>query len=460
MSLRQSPRNLVIPGWYAVMICMTAALITAATLPCLADTATDLPLAAGIQVKKAQALIRKGAIKKAATVLEAFKEKQKTANPENARKKGYSHYYIDFLLGNVYLMAVDGAASDAARSSLLNQAADAYADAVDKNRNLAPAWLNLAKCRYDLGRFQPAADAFEKGYEASDEKNPDHLYFAAVCRFQSNDLPKALSLFNRLIQTHPEAFTLERRQTLVSILLAAKKNRDALPHVKYLAAHHIGKKKKEWQEILLYQYMELGMEKQALDLGKTLTRTEPTEPKWWKGVSHLYLNRNDLKNGLCHLVIYSYLTEPAPEEVQLMADLYMALDAPAKASDLYADLLKDEESYARIQRIIQAFIAAHEPEKALTWIDRALALKNTFSLLKQKAGLLYELKRFDAAATAYEELIRRAKDPGAYYLMLGYCTWQADQTARARAAFRKASEFKKQKKAAFQAIRQLDQASG
>ena len=414
----------------------------------------QIPLAAGLCISKAEALIQKERLEEAVTVLETFRAKQQTTDAAAAAQKGYTHYYISFLLGNTCLMCSEADAKK--RTQWLKRAAGAYEQAVAQKPDLAPAWLNLAKCRYDLGRMQAAATAFIKGYEASADKKADHLYYAAICYFQSNNHHSALQTFNRLIKHHPDQFTLERREAYVSILFAMEQNKTALPHVEILARQLTGQKKKKWQEILFYQYLQLNMEKKALDYGRMLTRTDPTEPKWWKGVSHLYLNRNDLKNGLNHLVIYSFLTPPTREEKKLMADLYLSLGIPVKAIPLYENLLNEKTDTNLFKRIVQACTAAHEPEKAIEWIDKSLALKPDTGLLQRKAGLFYEMKQYERAARVYEELTKGAAKPGEYFLLLGYCAWNLNQPDRARHAFEKAARFHKQKKAAHQALARLN----
>jgi len=422
-------------------------------LPLGVNAGEQLPLGAGMCINKVESLIQKGKLQEAVTVLEDFKSKQKEVDPGTAEKKGYTHYYINFLLGNTCLMCSEAGMGNT--HSWIKRAAQAYEQAVQKKPDMAPAWLNLAKCRYDLDQMDKAALAFVKGYDASPEKNASHLYYGAICYFQSNDHARALKTFNRLIKSHPKAFSLAWRENYVSILFAMDKNKTALPHVEVLSKRFTGEKKKKWQEILLYQYLNLKMNKQALAYGKMLTRTDPTEPKWWKAVSHLYLNRNDMKNGLSHLLIYSYLTPPTREEQSLIADLYLSLGIPARASVFYETILKEKEDLTKIKRIVQAYTAAHEPDKALAWIERGLARKSDFGLLKQKAAFLYEMERYGKAASVYEQLAKRSKKSGEYLLLLGYCAWNLDQIDRAKKAFGRASKFDKQKKSALLAIAQL-----
>ena len=388
-----------------VLICLTLTWCLALPLP--ADAADRLPLGAAMCVSKAETLIQKGNFTEAVKTLKAFKAKEKEISPEAAEKKGYSHYYIDFILGNAYLMQYE--ALSKGRKHYLKLAADAYEEALGKKKDIPAAWLNLAKCRYDSGRMKGAGEAFLNTYENSREKKPSHLYYASICYFQSGENQKARKLFYRLMKNHPSEITLDWRESFVSILFAMDKNREALPYVELLAKGFTGEKRKKWQEILLYQYLDMKMTAKAFKYADSLTRADPVEPKWWKALSHLHLNNNNFKNGLTSLLIYSYLTPLSNEETALMADLYLSLGIPTRAADYYEVVLKGKNSLKKIKRIVDAYIAAHEREKALAWIDRGLALQSDRELLKKKAALVYEMEQYDSAEDVYETLIKQAK---------------------------------------------------
>ncbi len=238
-----------------------------------------------VHINKAQDLIQQEKVMEAIKVLEDFRKKAEEVSEKAAA--GYTHYYVDFMLGNTCLMYTESAGKGS--NQLLERAASAYEATVRKKRDLSPAWLNLAKCRYDLDQMQKAADAFKTGYETCEEKKASHLYYAAICYFQADAHQKALKTFYELMESHPKEITLDWKESLVSILFAMDRNKEALPVVETLAAQCKGQKRKKWQEILLYQYLELKMDKKALKYGKFLTSTDPLEPKWWKSVSHLHL---------------------------------------------------------------------------------------------------------------------------------------------------------------------------
>ena len=437
-----------------ILLVLTVISVLMLTSPLPAKAEERLPLATAICVNKAQGLIQQGKVMEAIAVLQAFRQKAKEVSQEAAAQKGYTHYYVDFMLGNTCLMRTESDGKD--QKKFLERAASAYEAAVSKKEDLSPAWLNLAKCRYDLSQMQKAADAFKKGYETCEEKKASHLYYAAICYFQADAHPKALKTFYELMKRHPREISLDWKESFVSILFAMDRNKEALPIVETLAAQCKADKKKKWQEILLYQYLDLKMNKKALKYGEFLTRTEPLEPKWWKAVSHLHLNRNALKEGLSSLLIYSYLTPPSPEETALMADLYLSLGIPSKAADYYEVLLKEKPSLEKIKRIIHAYTGSYQRGKALAWIEQGLSRKRDTDLLKKKAGLLYEMERYKEAADVYEALAKQNEKTGEHLLMLGYCAWNMKQFDRAGKAFNLACGYKKQKKSAQQAIAQLN----
>ena len=272
----------------------------------------SVPLAAGICINKAQRFYQEGEIQKAIETLEAFRDKAVGLDPETAGKKGFSHPYIHFILGNYYL-AQEGTGETVPKgkpSVHTQKAAASYQACLKQDPKYQPAWLNLAKCRYELDEYEKAAHAFEQGYATSETPKPVHLYYAAVCRFQAHQLSQALELFNRLFSLHPDAVTLAWKETLVNVLFSMDRFKQALPLLEELAGRSDPVKAKKWKEILLHQYLALGMIGKALAYAEELIDQDPLEPKWWKALCHIHLNKNQPARGLTALIIYSYLVPP------------------------------------------------------------------------------------------------------------------------------------------------------
>ena len=387
-------------------------------LPLSLQAAPDLPFAAGHCVNKANLLIREEKIGPAIALLKAFEAKQQGVDPQKAAKKGYDHYYIDFLLGNCFLLLDQKEKNP----DHVKRAIAAFSRAVEKNNNFAPGWLNLARCCYELADMDRAAPAFVKGYETGQEKKAAYLYYAAVCHTAAQKPGPALAVFNTLLANHPKEITLEWKETLVNIFFSLEKYAQALPWIETLAKKSKDKKKKKWQEILLYQYLTLKMEKKALTYALFLTRTDPLEPKWWKALTHIHLNRNRLEEGLCSLMIYSFITPLSRQETTLMADLYMACNIPLKAAQYYEAWLNiamekpppqdktvdPDKIQDKVAKLSQAYLSGCNPAAALEWVEKGLAMKKTPRLLRIKADLLYVQKKQKASQKAMAQMQQAA----------------------------------------------------
>ncbi|MCK5098189.1 MAG: tetratricopeptide repeat protein [Desulfobacteraceae bacterium] len=434
-------------------------------LPLYAMAAKEtIPPGVGICVNKVNLLLQQNKIEQAVSVLEAFSAKQHThqhiRDKKKAEQKGYNHYYIDFLLGNCFLMLDQEKKS----SDHIEKAANAYDSAVKKRTDFSPAWLNLAKCRYDLGQMEKAAIGFTKGYETSKEKKPNHLFYASTCYTFTKNYETALKVFNRLLLAHPEEIKLEWKETLVNILFSLEKYKQALPFIEELTHKFQGKKKKKWQEILLYQYLSLKMKQKALEYVGFLTKTDPTEPKWWKALTHIHLNENRLEEGLASLLIYSFISPLSQQEISLMADLYLSCGIPLKGAETLEKWLEKEidqgqnqaqnqnQVHDKISRISHAYMQGFQNDNALRWINKGLAIKKDPDLLQIKADLLFGQKKYKQALDTYKQLSKFKKHKGQALLMMGYAAWNDNQIKNAITFFTQASSHGKQKKAAQKAL--------
>ena len=337
-----------------------------------------LPHEAGKCFRKAQTLIQQGKLHDAIKVMESFQKKGKGASPEDLQKNGYDHYYLDYMLGNTWMMLAEADGNKKGGStSRERRAAGYYAQALKKKSDLAPAWLNLANCLYTLGEMAEAAEAFIKGYDFSpeSEKRAEQLYYGSICYFQAGgkkNQKKAYETFKKLIKRHPEKISLAWTESYVNILLAIDYKKTALPHIETLARKYQGEKKSQWQEILLYHYLNMKMEKKALAFARELTQADPTEAKWWKVRCHIHLDQGNLVQGLKGLLIYSFLTPLKKDEAKLLADLYLSVGIPAEAVDRYEKMLKSAFDQEVASRMVNGCQVSAQPKKAIAWIDRMI----------------------------------------------------------------------------------------
>lgn len=395
-SRRKPPKKIRSSKWLLLWICIVILTISFPPQPAPAEEANnDLPNAAKAVLAKAGKLMNDKEYAKAITLLVDFQAQGGKA--EEAESKGCLHAEIDAALGTCYLF-----------DNTFQQAARALELALQKDPRLLSARLNLAKAAYELHDYPKAAECFTKAYETAPEKNPEHLYFAAVASLLAKQNRRSIVLFEQLLSSHRDKFRPEWRENLVYALLGAGENRRALPHIKELAETNRDAKQVQWQEILLHQYLQLEMEKEALSLVDQLTAHTPTEPKWWRAMVHLHLQHNRYQPALTALLITGWLEPLSELELRLAADLYLQLGVPRKAGPLYETIVKDKNNPQLLTNLVIALQQSGQAEQALAVLEKFAPGALSPELTMQKADLLYGLGRYKDAALLY----RKTADTG------------------------------------------------
>lgn len=413
----------------------------------------DLPLPVQVVLTKAYPLMQKKEYGRAIEVLQKF---QARGGPDTGGgkpdPKGYHHPEIYFALGNCHLL-----------QEQYKPAETAFRQAVSRDETHTNAWLNLAKTCYEQGRYADAGRCFGRGYATAGEKKAEYLYFSAAAYLMANDHKRSITLFEQLQAAHPDDFKPEWKEHFVHALLAGGQARRALPYIRELANTYTGGKQIQWQEILLYQYMQLEMRKEALNLALSLTRQAPTIEKWWKALAHIHLQEDRLEEALGALTIYSFLTPLSPEEQKLLADLNLQLGIPVKAAPLYEARLAAETDTDKtlLTRLVQAYRQLGRPEAALKQLDAVELGTGYTDLMLLKGELLYTLKQYEKAADIFRQAAQnKDSHAGRAWLMAGYAAWQTHDVSASKTAFMQAAKHKKEKKAATAALKQLARGAG
>lgn len=395
-------------------------------------------LAARLILHKAGKYVEKEDLAGAIKVLETFQARgDKIENPGAAKQKEYDHYLIDFTLGNCYLA-----------TNRPQAAIDHFLAATNKNPDHSPAWLNLAKCYYDLRQYAGAARAFLQGYKSADKKQAKTLYYSLVSFMAATEYPHALEIIERLTRPPASPIPLEWKESFVQVFIAAEKPRRALPYIRELAEKSSGEKKKQWQETLLYQYISLEMKQKALAYVQQLTREDPIEKKWWKALANMHLSDEEYEKALTALMLYHYLAPLNHREKRLMADLNMMLGIPARAVSFYEDLPGKEKDAGVVKHLASGYLGLHQPERALAAVEKGLRDIKDDELLMLKGRILYEMGKYKAAVRVFEKATSGKIHPGEAWLMLGYAAWNMTDKKRAKHAFIQAAKFPAHQKSA------------
>jgi tetratricopeptide (TPR) repeat protein len=369
----------------AGLIFLMIALAGRVCLPVMADDQWQLPAPAAVVINKAEQLLVAGKTSESIGLLESFQSKRETASPAEADSRGYNHYLIDFMLGNCRLSQKDPAA-----------AVRHYQAAVERRPDFGEARFNLARSLYDLDRPAEAGREFVAAYETPGGQKLEALYFGAVCFMQAEDYRQALTVFERLLNNHPDALTPERRQSLARLYLAMGKPDLALPHVEILADQPDRNGRREWREALISLCLQLHLEEKALARAEAFTRDEPLEPKWWKTHAWLLLSRQDFRRALTSLTAYSYLQPLSGEETALLGDVNLMAGIPLEAVRFYEKQLEQLTETGLVKKTARGYLRLYDEQQALAWVETGLKLApEDTDLLALKDYLLYRTGRND-----------------------------------------------------------------
>jgi tetratricopeptide (TPR) repeat protein len=410
-------------------------------------TKVTVPLAAHRTLTKAQDRMEKEDYAGAAEVLKSFQaQKPRWLKHGGRDPEGYLHYLVDFNLANCYLA--------------LNHPGEAiihYESVLATRPEFSPAWMNLAKACYDAGKYQKAADCFIRGHETAQEKQPDPLYYSAVSYLTADDHVNALKALLRLFDEYPNDIKTAWREHLVHVYLALDKPSKALSQIEILTKTTTGKRQRQWQEMLFYQYQNLQMNKKALSYAGWLIRSYPTNPKWWKALASLHLERGRHKEALAALMAHSYLNPASIEEYQLLGDLSLSIGIPIQAKRYYQKVLEERREASDYKRWIQSYIRLYRPEEALVAANEALKEVDDPDIRMLKGEILYDIEKYDEAVATFTEVVEKKPDAGRAWLMMGYAAWQIKKYALAKTTLLRATDFPDQKGAAQKLLTQLEQ---
>jgi tetratricopeptide (TPR) repeat protein len=239
--------------------------------------------------------------------------------------------------------------------------------------------------------------------------------------------------------------------------LVLDRPRQALEHLQILAEQSEGERRTQWREMLLYHYLSLGMNERAMDLVQRLTREAPLEAKWWKGQVHLFLEEAKTRDALTALAVRGLITRLDRRETELLGDLYLSQGIPRKAASVYRRALSEGFRIETARKLVEAYRRQHRSEAALEWAEKSLKIHpGDGSLMLAKADLLYEQRRWKAAAAAYRKALPHTDAKGRLWWLMGHCAAADLDWQEARASWEKAMEWKAYRRRAGDALKRLD----
>ena len=341
---------------------------------------------------KAQKEYEKGHFDNAEQIL----QNHLTENPEK------DHYLLRFMFGNIL------AAQRENQKAIIqyNLSASLYP-------GYSYTWLNMGKLYYEGGLFGPAADAFIKGYNLSDQKDHSLKYHAAVCFLLAKDYTIAIKLLEDLSVTHaPE---------------------------------------QKWIEALISAYLESDMPQKALNILSRLIDKSESLSYLWKLRAQILLHQKKYDLALQALLIYSYDNNLSSDEKMLVGNLFNVINAPSAAADYYLSSINQDQkqfSISNAERLAVTYLAAHEPDRAMSFLVKAVQEIHSAKLWLLLGKILYDKGFYYDSGQAFRKSGEIDPMDGQSHLMHAYCMIKLNDFDASTVSLRQVMNFPRHKNTA------------
>lgn len=298
----------------------------------------------------------------------------------------------------------------------LEESLRSYRRSVEVEPLFAQGWLNMGELAYNMGRYDVAAEALTRGYDVSEWKEPNVLFFSAAALVMDGRAGEAVPVLARLISEAGD------------------------------------KAKLEWYRALIMAHLELEDRESGAAATERMVSQFSDDPDAWRLAFRYYASSGQYEEAAVALTVAGYYRELTRSESMTLGDLFLAIGVPVQASDYYGAAIADSGSAADLERMASAHLAAYEYEEAFSALDRALSMEPTARLWSLLGDLHFMQKDYQDSYDAYADCVEADPEHERAYLMMGYCAMQLEHTADALAALERAAEFPDQAAKASQLI--------
>ena len=216
------------------------------------------------------------------------------------------------------------------------EAVEHYRRAVAMEDRYAPAWINLGEAAYNLGDYELAATALERGFRRSGEKRADVLFYAAAARLMSADAAGAAPLLEELV------------------------------------SGTWGEPRLDWFRALISACIDLGDKPRGRRAVDGLLERFGEDPEAWILAFQHAAASGDYRRAAVDLTVAGYLRPLTREERIQLGDLYTAIGVPYAATSWYEGAIADGGAANEYERLASAWLAAYEVEQAKKTIREGL----------------------------------------------------------------------------------------
>ena len=311
---------------------------------------------------------------------------------------------------------------------------------------------------FTLERYQDAISSYEQVLaqpELPEALETNSLYTLAQLYFIIEDYKKAVAIIERWFRLTPKP-TENAYMLLGQGYYQLEQYEKSLEPLKkaYNMVKARGDVPKENLLLLLrVDYFNLNDYENMLETLKELALLYP-KAEYWLTMAGTYseLKRSDKQMSILEMLYERGLLDKGSQQLNL-ANLYMLHEAPYKAAMLLDEGMrtgKIEENIRNLRLLSQAWLQAQENEKSIAPLQRAAGLSKDGELDMRLAQAYINLYQYEDAVVALETAFSKGglKRADQAHVMLGMALFEIQKFDASLAAFRKAVEDTRSRRAA------------
>lgn len=260
------------------------------------------------------------------------------------KRSGTAHPLVYHVLGNAFYL--DGRVRDAY---------DAFRKGLDVAPRSPDLCLNLARAAFDLKRYREAGTLLERAYGLGKPADPDLLYEAGAAFYKAGAFGEARNVLQRLARSRKSPET-------------------------------------AWIELLLHTLLELKAFSDAETLLTDYLNRHPAHPAYWKLLAQLRLQREDPAGAGAALEVAYAAEPPDADGWRELADLYLSVDLPGAALRCLEKAYGPNPGLEACKTMAAAARSAHLPDRAVDYLDTAIAQSPAAELFQEKGEIFYSLR--------------------------------------------------------------------
>jgi len=272
---------------------------------------------------------------------------------------------------------------------------------------------------------------------------------------------KAVNILQPWVQKNPSNADQQVSVLLANAYTQLKQYRKALPYIEQ-AIKQSKKPQESWFQLNLALHYELENYSAAVDILKKLITNYPDKKAYWLQLATVHQQLNQFAQALTiQDLAYKKGYLQTESEILQLFNLYLYNKQPYQAANVLSKELNSQrvkKNSAHWELLASAWTNAREYKQAIAALEKASDLNDKGELYLQLARIHAEQELWQDAISAINKALKKGdlKQPGGAYILLGMSLYETEQLSAAKAAFRKASLYKKTKQSAEQWLNYME----